>query len=243
METMTCPAWPTSVPRVMRKAGNFRFPVSTYSQADVLAMEQAKRILDREARKRCSVSYQQTLFTRSSDFSALASFTSEASLLSGNQQPTLWKPIFDFNQINRQIRLWGKGVLSSTSTPNYTFQFRMGSAQASLAGASIGVSPAIVTASSITNQMFEFCLDMILTTTVGLGSGNTTVTCAGWIKSPGGFAAPYEYSLIPSQGSLATWTATCDNSVDLYMNVSVTSSASSASNALTLKHLTLEALN
>lgn len=187
-------------------------------------------------------SFRQLIYNRYSDFAALASFTSEASLLSGNSQPVLYHPFWDFTQIGRQVRIYGRGVLSSSATPTYTFTVRMGSAAASLAGTVLGISPAITTASGITNQLFEFYLNVMLVT-AGIGSGNATLTCEGMVSSPGGFASPFAYSLIPNQGALATWTATCDSSVDNFINVSVTSSASSASNTLTLKHLEVEALN
>lgn len=191
-------------------------------------------------------SFRQLLFNRYADYIALASFTSEASLLSGGSQPALWHPALDFTQIGRQFRLSGRGVLSSTGTPTYKFTVRMGSTAmtadnlAPPLGTVIGISAAIPTLSGAANTVFEFALNFALTA-AGIGNNKATVTSSGIILCTG--LNPPVGDLAPTNGN-ATWTsALFDSSVDNFLQVSATCSASSASNTIQLKHLELEALN
>lgn len=184
-------------------------------------------------------SFRQMLYERNTDFAALSSFTSEASLLSGNSQPWLPRGSLDFMQPNRRFRLSGRGVVSSTGTPTYTFKVRMGTTQAGISDTVRGATAALTTGSGISNALWEFWLEFSLVTP-GIGTGNSTITSGGQLLSSG-FSTPVN-DLTPTNGS-ATWTSTCDLSVDNYINVSVICSANSASNTITLKHLTLEALD
>lgn len=178
-----------------------------------------------------------------SDFTALSSFTSEASLLGGNNmQARIPGGLLD--KPNRAIRFWAWGIAGSTGTPTYIFQNRLSSTVGSstLSGTSIGVSPTITMQSGVSTQMWEMDL-LIAVKTRGQGTNNCTLNCMGWIKSPGGFASPFFYALSPSTPPTGTFTATVDGSTTLYHNLSVTCSASSASNTVTCKQLLMIVLN
>lgn len=181
-------------------------------------------------------------FSNPADYTAKATFTAEASLLAGVKiQPYIRAHAFDSNDgYGKRYRLEASGVLGTTGTPTYIFQVRLGPTvgPASLAGASVGVSAAITTQSGVTNKPWSLRLD-INVVTPGQDTGQATLSCFGWVKSPGGFAAPYEYPLEVTTPDTATWTQTRDASVDNYFNLSVTSSASDALNTLTCKMLEL----
>jgi hypothetical protein len=174
------------------------------------------------------------------DATAIASFTSEKSLLTGLvDQPSLPALFWQGPKAaSRVVRLIARGVLSSSAIPTYTFQWRLNTTAGvtNLAGASVGVSIAITTQSGVTNSLWESTLD-ILCKTPGIGTGNATLTCAGTVSSWTGFAAPYTYELEPTTPPTATWTQTVDGSLQEFINLSVTSSASNASNTLQLKQL------
>ncbi len=190
-------------------------------------------------------SWVELLFANRSDFTAVASSNAEASLLGGNNlQPALAFPFYDSQSFGKTIRIRGKGVFSTTGTPTMIFQFRLSPTVGSgtLSGASVGVSAAITTQSSVTNKYFEFSLDLVCNTP-GFGSTNTTLSGGGKVESPGGFASPFVYALEPTTPDTGTWTSTVDGSLTQYLNVSLTWSASSSSNTCTLKQLTVERLN
>ncbi len=188
-----------------------------------------------------------TAFTNNADYAALATFTSEASLLGTvNEQPWLVHGFFDQNNraAGRAVLLKAAGVVSCTSTPTYTFQVRLGTTAGStyLSGKSLGVSAAITMQSGVTNSMWELEM-LILCNTPGIGTGNTILTCAGSVKSFDGFAAPYSYPLEPTTPPTAAWTQTIDNSLDQYFNLSVACGTSNSANTIRLKQLSLLLLN
>ncbi len=155
------------------------------------------------------------------------------------RQPTFYPSFFEgIRASGRAFSVLARGVLGTTATPSYTFQVRLGPTvgSAQLGGTSIGVSAAIVTASGITNKWWELRLDCICTIP-GQSTSNCTLSASGYVQSPGGFATPFIYPLEPTTPDTATWTNTIDGSVANYLNISVTSTASSGSNTLTLKHL------
>ncbi len=190
-------------------------------------------------------SFRSLMYNRYTDFTALSTFTAEASLLTGFSQPTLWHPALDFTQVGRQFRLSGRGVLSSTATPTYLFRVRLGSTAmtadnlAPPLGTVIGASAAIPTLSGVANVVWSFELNLTLTA-AGIGSGKATITSSGLIICTG--LNPPVGDLAPTNAN-ATWTTTLDSSVDNFFQVSATCSASSASNTIQLKTLELEALN
>lgn len=192
-----------------------------------------------------TASWWETLFTSRADYTAVASTASEASLIAGNNvQPTFWAGYFDaYNRPGRTIRILASGIFSTTGTPTMIFQARLGTTSGSsfLSGTSVGVSAAITTGSGVTNKYFE--LDLTLTArTLGIGTGNTTLSGFGKVVSPG-FASPFIYPLEPTTPDTATWTSTIDMSLVQYLNLSLTWSASSASNTCTLKDLIVLGLN
>lgn len=177
------------------------------------------------------------MYANSTDFTGLSAFTTEASLLQGlNEQPTI-PPNFFVNR-RKAISLLARGTLSTTGTPTYTFQWRLGSTQGSsfLSGPSIGVSVAITTLSGVTTVWWESRIELALYTP-GQGSNNATLSGSGYVSSPAGFAAPGFYEMEPTTPPTATWTATIDSAIQWYVNLSVTCSANSASNAVRCKQL------
>jgi hypothetical protein len=194
------------------------------------------------------ISYRQLLGNRYADNTALSTFTTEASLLSGFQQPVLWHPHLDLTQIGRQFRLGARGVISThaSGSPTFTFRVYLGSTkmtadnQASPAGTVVGVSPALVGGVSFVNTAWS--LELFLTlTAAGLGTSKATIQSAGTIISPA--FTTYVGDLVPTQQN-ATWTATSfDSSVDNFFQISCACSASQSDNAVQLKQWELEALN
>lgn len=183
----------------------------------------------------CDAFYVQTEHT------ALASFTAEASLLQGvNNQPVIpanffGTPLSKF----KRITFHASGIVASTGTPTYTFQWRLSPTQgaATLTGVSLGVSAAIVMASGVSNRLWEAYLH-IINLTPGQGTTNDTLHCFGSVESFDGFASPFKYPMEPTTPPTATWTALCDGAVTNYLNLSVTCSANSSSNTITCKNIT-----
>lgn len=190
------------------------------------------------------VNWSETLFANRVDFNAFNNSAAEGSLLAGpNTQPAL--PAFFLRDADRKsILLKASGILSVTGTPTIIFQARLGptAGSASLTGTSMGVSAAITTINNVSNARWE--LDLLLTLyTPGFGTGNSTLSGAGRVLSPAGFASPFIYDLEPTTPPTATWTATADASLANYFNLSATWSAGSASNTITCKSLLLLGLN
>lgn len=185
-------------------------------------------------------------YSTNADFSAVASTASESSLLSGqNLQPYIPPNFFDTQTgIGRRLRLRAAGVFSNTGTPTLIFQVRSSTTvgATTLSGASLGVSAAITTSSGVTNALWSLWLEIACKTS-GQGTNNTTLTCHGGVFSPTGFASPFYYSLEPTTPPTATWTATIDSTLEQFLNLSVTWSASSGSNTITCKDLCMESLN
>ena len=189
------------------------------------------------------ISYRQMLYNRYTDFTAINTWTTVKSLLSGFSQPTLWHPALDFTQVGRQFRLGGRGVVSCTSTPTFILSVYLGPTkmtgdnQTLPAGTVIGISNTL-TATSASSSVFEFWLDIVLTApAVG---ANATITSSGIVLCS--VFTPPVADLAPTFGS-ATWTTTIDCSVDNYFQVCGTCGTSNSANILQLKHLYLEALN
>lgn len=173
------------------------------------------------------------------DFTALNTFTAEASLL----QPTGNQPFIRAHFFSgpgargRRMRFRAWGVVSSTGTPTFQFAGRLSATvgTATVDGTLVGQSAAITTGNGITNQIWVY--ELLLTCRVpGQGGTNATINCAGTVRCPG-FAAPYEYILVPTTGTPQTWTQTIRNDVDLFFNLTATCGTSHASNAITCKEL------
>lgn len=234
------PAWPREIPRVFRPvAGVQRRGIPWWQLYDVMGMEKARQLKrEQEQMSGLTQTYGECFWT-GYNFNALASSAVEASLLSGNAQPNIPPFTFDFgNKPGKVISFLARGIISTTSTPTGILQWRLGTTAGAtfLSGASVGVSSTITTASGVSTQWWESRLDLICTTP-GIGSGNATLQCNGYVTSPVGFAAPYTYALLPTTPPTGTWTATIDDSVTQFVNLSFTWGTSSASNTITLKSL------
>lgn len=144
------------------------------------------------------------------------------------------------NQNGRAIRIVARGILSSTSTPTYTFTVRFGAA-GNTTSAIVAGSAAITTASSISNKGWEFEADIIMKTIAGAGT-NSTVVGSGFVTSPAGFASPFQYELWGGAAQPGT-VATVDTSIVNYINFNVACSASSASNSIQVLQLLVFGLN
>lgn len=237
-----CPAWPRAFPRDLKPRASLSGlrPLNAVQRIDQYAEYQARRLRDREDAIRnggLTQTYGELFFTNFSDFSAVASTSSEASLLAGsNQQPVI--PALTLNTRSKAISFIARGVFSTTSTPTLIFQWRLGATAGStfLSGTSVGISSAITTASGVSNKFWESRLDLVVYTP-GIGTGNASLSGAGYVMSMSGFGTPFFYPLEPTTPDTATWTSTVDAAVTQYVNLSVTWSASSASNTITCKQL------
>lgn len=240
--------WPKSLPyRLTPRIGirNDLFKgLNCLQKIDALAEIEAKRrqlLNDSIVNTGLNGQFLEPFFVSEGDFSALASSSSEGTLLAGsNKQPTIPAGFFvNYGAAFKFFTIEAMGIFGTTSTPTLTFQVRMGTTQGSstLTGSSIGVSAAITTGSGVSNKWWYLWLRLVCTVR-GQGTGNATLAGAGYVMSPGGFAAPYIYPLEASTPDTATWTQTFDAALTQYINLSATWSASSASNTITCKQLT-----
>lgn len=193
------------------------------------------------------------LYTNKADFTAKASFTTEASVLVGVSPEANNRPVFPAGIFSIEQGGWGKafrieaaGVLGwlNASTPTYLFQLRLGTSTTwSASDTSILQTAAMSVFSSTGQSNVQWRLvGNIICRTPGLGTGNCTLTCDGEFWSAG-VADPYTYPMAPSNGAFGTWTATIDGGLTQYLGLSVTCSASDASNTLTVKRLQVFELN
>lgn len=203
-----------------------------------------------------SGSFSECFFVNDAEYTAYASSNAEGSLLTdatNNEQPLIpagFLILEGAKSKGKKFRFEASGVFSTTGTPTWTFQCRLGTTvgSADLSGSSLGVSTAITSASGITNKPWRLWIEFEVRIP-GVGSAKTTVASYGEVVSPAGgssasgFAAPYVYALEPSAPDTATWTQTITASSLLAFNLSVTCSASSASNTMTCKRLAGYALN
>jgi hypothetical protein len=214
---------------------------------DINAIRYAQSL--KRGEPRCSGltgTWDETIYQNVADFTANANTSAETTMLAGtNDQPVIPALFWNYkNAYGRSLRIKAAGVLSTTSTPTIIFQVRLGTTSGSsyLSGTSIGVSATITTLSAVTNQLWV--LEFFLTCrTPGQGSGNTTLSGWGSVTSGGGFASPFSYALLPTTPPTATWTATIDNTVTQYLNLSSTWGTASSSNTITCKSLTMEGMN
>lgn len=191
--------------------------------------------------------WDEAIYTNRADFTAVASTASEASLLASATDPTQpYIPAVFFNDgtYGKCFRVTARGVFSTTGTPTLIFKARLGTTQGStyLSGTAIGTTGTITTASTITNAKWklEFLMHCY---TPGYGTNNCTLSGAGEVESMIGFATPFRYDIEPTTPPTGTWTATIDAALTQWLNLTVTWSASSASNTITLKNLVVEGMN
>jgi hypothetical protein len=186
----------------------------------------------------------ETIYASTAAGTAKASFTSEVTIndtagmgVQAHLPPDFWQPTN--TQIGKGIRIVGRGILSSTATPTYTFTIRGGAAANTTSEILLG-STTLTTGSGVSNQMFELEGDIILTA-IGAAGTNSTVRGTGMITC-GGLASPFSYPVWGGAASPGT-VATLDTSVVNYINFNVTCSANSASNTITLQQLLVFGLN
>lgn len=171
---------------------------------------------------------------------AKASFTSEFASLNdeAGMGPMASIPPYFWQQgasqsLGRGFRVVARGILSSTATPTYTFSLRLGG-KASTSGPIVLGSTALTTGSGVSNQMWEFEGDVILT---ALGTTAATATARGiGMLACGGLASPFTYPLWGGAASPGT-VATVDQTITNYFNFNIACSASSPSNTITLQQL------
>lgn len=189
-------------------------------------------------------SWMELLYASTSVGTAKASFTSEVQINDTTGMGAqyylpagFWQP--SPNSVGRGIKIVARGIFSSTGTPTYTFTIRSGTAGSTSAAILLG-SAALTTGSSVSNQPFELEGTVFLKT-LGAAGANSTVIGTGRILSPG---LATSYAGIGSGASITSPTvATVDTSIENRINFNVTCSASSASNTITLQHLSVYGLN
>lgn len=181
--------------------------------------------------------WQEALVWTTSDATAVVSTTTETALFTAPTIPA------NYLQDGRTLRLRAGGQYSTTSTPTIIFGLRYGSATA---GVMLAKTAACTTPSGVTAAMWN--LDLIMTvrsngsagTLFAMGTAQLFAGVAGTVASATG-----EGLLTPmgSAGVLAPAVATCDFTADTALNLTLTWSASSASNTATGKIYLLESLN
>lgn len=223
-------------------------PSDFVSRLDYAALKRAARVQAVQSRIQASNltgTWCELLFRNKGDFTLMSTTGAETSFVAGqNQQARIPAGFFGNLFPQRAIKILARGVLTTTTgTPTFTIQARLGATigTAFITGTSIGVSPAIVSITGVTNQYWQLEIDLI-STIAGQGAGNSTLAGAGYIRSPGGFAAPYEYALEPTTPPTATWTSVFDDSVDQYLNLTATLQATGAP-SITCKTLLMFGLN
>lgn len=247
MERILVPAWPEAARQFQKytpRTSPFDpFPgMSPQERADAYLSYRARRLQRLDPRMTgITGTYNECIYANRSDFTAYASSSSEGSLLVNTPDYLPYIPANHFlssGSAGRSIVILASGILGTTSTPTITFQVRFGetAGAAYLSGSSVGVSAAITTSSGVSNKWWQLRLDLICTVQ-GTGTNKGTVSGAGYVMSPGGFASPFIYALEPTTPDTATWTQTFNPGVTNYINVSATWSASSASNTATCKQL------
>lgn len=238
------PSWPKGMPRRWFEVPfSLNRRITAYDAMDLRAVEQAQRVRREYDATMGGVTstWSEQMFSNFSDHTAYANLGAEGSLIGGrNLQPFIPANYFLTGGVGqgKAITLITRGVLGTVSTPTVIFQWRLGTTSGStfLSGASVGVSAAITTQSGVSTKQWESRLDIICNVP-GIGSGNTTLNCCGYVRSASGFASPFEYAMQPTTPESGTWTATIDGSLNQFVNLSATWSAANASNTITCKFL------
>lgn len=154
-------------------------------------------------------------------------------------QPYFWQPSANLN-VGRVLRIVARGIISVTGTPTWQWFTRLGSA-ASTAGPNIGSTAALTSASGISNQLWEYEIDVVLTI-AGATGGNSTVRGNGQLSSSGGLGSPFAGQIFGGGATPGT-VATVDISITNYINFDAACGTSSASNGITLHTLLIFGLN
>lgn len=183
------------------------------------------------------------IYANTASGTAKTTFTTEVAIndtTGMGAQANLPAGFFIPGRVGQGVRVVARGILSSTATPTYTFTLRGGVA-GSITSAILLGSAALTTATTVTNQLWEFEGDVILRTNAASGA-NSTVQGLGMVTCPGGLASPFGGALFGGAATPGT-AATFDTSIQNFINFNVACSASSASNSITLLQLEVWGLN
>jgi hypothetical protein len=182
-------------------------------------------------------SYATLIYRNTAPGTAKASFTAEVAIndtAGMGAQFSLPAGYFKAPDIGHTLRIVGRGIVSSTATPTFTFTTRGGVAGSTASAILLG-SAAITTGSGVANQLWEFQGDIILRTNLAAGA-NSTIEGLGLVSSPGGFASPFGYALFGGAAQPGT-VATFDTSISNFLNFNVACSVSAAGNSIQLRQL------
>lgn len=235
--------------RLLRPVAMLRFPpLPRHEFADAWAIRHARRQHRRAHAIQNSLTsgtVSELMFENIADYTALASFTSEANLTAGlNLQPTL--PGQYFHPVKgrgMKVTIRASGIIACTGTPTYQFFVRLNTTANAITGTQAAKSAAITMQNGVSNQHWELVYDLTCRAP-GLLSTNCTLNGHGWVESPGGFASPFKYGLTTDMATPQTWNNIgIDGSVAQYVTISVVCSANSASNTITCKSLTMHGWN
>ena len=186
--------------------------------------------------------FQRCLAVNTADYTQKDTWTAEAQLVPSDAvQPVIRAADMAAHvALGKAWRLRVSGVLGSTGTPTFTFVVRLYTSNASIAGTVLAQSAAITAASGVSNQ--SWFLEAAFACRTQSTSASFSLLWAH-VESGGGFASPYKYGMWPGGAASATWTASYSTVVDQYVSLSAACSASSGSNLLLVKGVTLEELN
>lgn len=187
----------------------------------------------------------ETLYSSTAAGATLSSWTTETLLNStatmgvqANIPPNFWFP--NQNQVGRGIRVTARGILSTTSSgPAYTFNLRGGATNNTSTTPILAGTAANTIAANLTNVIWEFTVDMFLQSIAASGA-NSTIRSVGTLTIGGLTASAWP---IWGGGASPGTVATVDTSITNYLNLTATSNANNASNAVTLSQLLVFGLN
>lgn len=186
--------------------------------------------------------WMQCVWSADADFTAVANTTAESDMLTGGGafRPTFPALTFDKNEKGKRYRFEANGVFGNTGTPTQIFTLSLGTSTTwASADTNIGVTAAITGQSGVSNKWWHLWAEIVCRQP-GFGSNNLTLMCYGQVTSMSGFASPFTYPIEPTTPDTATWTiASLDSAVTYYLGLSMTWSAASASNTITVKDAAL----
>lgn len=155
--------------------------------------------------------------------------------------PDFWLP--NRTSQGRGIRIFARGLVSSTATPTYTFTVRGGAAGA-ITGAILSGSAALTTATTITNAPWWFDSGDIILESIGTTAATSVIRSVGTLLTDGYSAATTTRVFALYGGGATPGTdSTFNTTITNYINFNVACSASSASNSITLQQLVVYGLN
>jgi hypothetical protein len=166
---------------------------------------------------------------------ALATFTTEASLMGGYIIPQIPGTFFNkLGNLSSALKIRAIGNVSTTGTPTFTVSLRLlSSATSWSAGGILLGSTNAATAATVTNGWWQLDVDAVLRT---IANGAATSTLATW-GTLSGTAFPTTGSLPASNVSAVSSTLDNTGATSYYLWVSAACGTSSASNSISLQGL------